>query len=60
MTEEKNIDASKQPDKSQGQFGNERLNEKELENVAGGTGLFFKKVFKKDSDAEYDSPTGGK
>jgi len=39
MTEEKNIDASKQPDKSQGQFGNERLNEKELENVAGGVGL---------------------
>lgn len=38
MTEEKNIDASKQTDKSQGQFGNERLSEKELEKVAGGVG----------------------
>ena len=38
MTEEKNIDASKQENQSQGQFGNERLSEKELEKVAGGAG----------------------
>ena len=39
MTEEKNIDASKQTDKSQEQFADERLSDDELENVAGGVGL---------------------
>ena len=36
MTEEKNIDAGKQPDKSQEKFTDEHLSENELDNVAGG------------------------
>ena len=38
MTEEKNINASKQTDKSQEKFADERLSNDELDNVAGGTG----------------------
>ena len=38
MTKEKNINASKQTDKSQEKFADERLSNDELDNVAGGTG----------------------
>lgn len=38
MTEEKNIDTNKQPDKSQEKFADERLSDNELDKVAGGTG----------------------
>lgn len=38
MTKEKIFDASKQENQSQDQFAAERLTDKELENVAGGTG----------------------
>ena len=55
MTEEKNIDASKHTDKSQGQFADERLSDDELENVAGGEGFI-------DIKLEYiaNAKTGGK
>ncbi len=39
MTEEKNLDAGKQPDKSQEKFTDEHLSENELDNVAGGAGV---------------------
>ena len=38
MTEEKNIDASKQENQPQDKSDKERLNDNELNNVAGGTG----------------------
>ena len=38
MTEEKNIDAGKQPDKSQEKFADKCLSDDELKNVASGTG----------------------
>jgi len=37
MTEEKNIDAGKQPDKSQEKFADKCLSDDELKNVASGT-----------------------
>ncbi len=38
MTEEKNINAGKQPDKSQEKFADEHLSDDELDKIAGGTG----------------------
>jgi len=39
MTEEKNIDAGKQTDKSQEKLTDERLSDNELDNVAGGNNV---------------------
>ena len=38
MTKEKNLNKDKQTDKSQDQFTDERLNDDELDGVAGGDG----------------------
>ena len=40
VTEEKIIDAGKQPDKSQEKFTDEHLSENELENVAGAGAVY--------------------
>lgn len=44
MTEEKNIDASKQENQPQDKSDKERLNDNELNNVAGGIGSIHIKV----------------
>ena len=38
MTDKKNLNAGKQTDKSQDKFADERLNDDELDKIAGGTG----------------------